>query len=249
MIKYLAGGPFTGALGLFCINNPNKDNTMGAYTRLEAVNEMLLHAGESPVSDLEGSSGVDTSIAETILDQKTLDAQARGLANNLTIRTLTADAQGIIYLPADCMSASMLDDVETVRPDMTYARITTRGWESGAAYFYNLTDGNRIFTPAKTYDSEVILKVDWVDMDTPVQKDITMQAARQYQMLSQGDGAVDNYLAQLELFYGAKAAGADVRSKKYNTMFMQNNVFQATKARQARSSSASLRYWNARGAD
>jgi len=220
---------------------------MGAYTRLEAVNEMLLHAGESPVSDLSGSSGVDTSIAETILDQKTLDAQARGLANNLTIRTITASAGGIVSLPSDALSATMLTDVETSRDDMTYARVTTRGWDSGNAYFYNLTDGTNVFEPNKDYDVEVILEVAWVDMDTPVQKDITMQAARQYQMLSQGDGAVDNYLAQLELFYGAKAKGADVRSKNYNTMFMQNNVFNSTQNRRARMDSRSLRFWNARG--
>lgn len=220
---------------------------MGAYTRLQAVNEMLLHAGESPVSDLEGSSGVDTSIAETILDQKTLDAQARGLANNITIRTLTADAQGIIYLPADTMSAEMLTPIETTRDDMTFARITTRGWEAGAAYFYNLTDGTRVFTPTNEYNAEVILKVDWVDMDTPIQKDITMQAARQYQMLSQGDGAVDNYLAQIEQYYGAKAKGADVRSKNYNTLFMQNNAFQASQNRQARVSAEQLRFWRASG--
>lgn len=222
---------------------------MGAYTRLEAVNEMLLHAGESPVSDLQGSSGVDTSIAETILDQKTLDAQARGLANNITIRTLTADGTGRVFLPSDVISATMLDKVETTRDDMTYARITTRGWESGAPYFYNLTDGTNILKPNESYDVEVILFVDWVDMDTPIQKDITMQAARQYQMLSQGDGAVDNYLAQLELFYGAKARGADVRSKNYNTMFMQNNVFNATQNRRARMDSRQLRFWNARGGE
>ena len=222
---------------------------MGAYTRLEAVNEMLLHAGESPVSDLQGSSGVDTSIAETILDQKTLDAQARGLANNITIRTLTANAQGVVLLPADAMSATMLTEVETVRDDMTYARVTTRGWETGNAYFYNLTDGTNIFTPNKEYDAEVILEVSWVDMDTPVQKDITMQASRQYQMLSQGDGAVDNYLAQLEAYYGAKARGADVRSKSYNTLIMQNNAFEAAKNRRARMDSRGLRYWNARGGD
>ena len=156
---------------------------------------------------------------------RTLDAQARGLANNLTIRTITASASGIVSLPSDALSAIMLTDVETTRDDMTYARVTTRGWDSGNAYFYNLTDGTNVFEANKDYDVEVILEVAWVDMDTPVQKDITMQAARQYQMLSQGDGAVDNYLAQLELFYGAKARGADVRSKNYNTMFMQNNVF------------------------
>ena len=216
---------------------------MGAYTKLSSINEMLLHAGETPVSDLTDSSGVDTSIAATILDQKTLDAQARGLANNVTIRTITSDSAGNILLPADSMSASLITSVYTARSDMTYARVTTRGWESGVPYFYNLTDGTKAFKASTKYDAEIILKVSWEDMDTPVQKDITMQSARQYQMLSQGDGAVDNYLAQLEVFYGAKAKGADVKAKGFNTMFMQNNVYRATLGRRARTDSQSIRLW------
>ena len=219
---------------------------MGAYTKLEAINEMLLLAGETPVTSLDGSAGVDTSIAEQILDQKTMDAQARGLANNLTIRTITADTQGVLYLPANVMSAELLDAVESNRDDVTLSRVTTRGWESGAAYFYNLTDDTKFFTSNTDYQAEVILQVDWEDMDTPVQKDITTQASRQYQMLSQGDGAVDNYLAQLELFYGAKARGADTRSKGYNTLMMQNNAFSATN-RTIRNDPQRFRYWRAGG--
>ena len=74
-----------------------------------------------------------------------------------------------------------------------------------------------------------------------------MQAARQYQMLSQGDGAVDNYLAQLELFYGAKARGADVGAKNYNTLFMQNNAFKATAGRRPRTDAQQLRFWRDTG--
>jgi len=221
---------------------------MGAYTKLEAINEMLLHAGETPVTSLDGSAGVDTSIAEQILDQKTVDAQARGLANNLTIRTFTSDAQGVVYLPANVLSAEMLTKVNSSRDDLDAARMTTRGWESGAAYFYNLTDDTKFLTSSTDYDVEVIVKVSWEDMDTPVQKDITTQAARQYQMLSQGDGAVDNYLAQLETFYGAKAKGADVRSKGYNTLFMQNNAFTATN-RTIRNDPQRFRYWRAPGGE
>lgn len=222
---------------------------MGAYTKLEAINEMLLLAGETPVTSLDGSAGVDTSIAETILDQKTMDAQARGLANNLTIRTMTSDTQGVIYLPSNVMSAEMLTQVESTRDDVHYARVTTRGWEGdNAPYFYNLTDDTKLFKPSTDYDVEVIIQVDWNDMDTPVQKDISTQAARQYQMLSQGDGAVDNYLAQLEAFYGSKARGADVRSKGYNTLFMQNNAFSAVN-RTPRNDTQRFRYWNSPGGE
>lgn len=221
---------------------------MGAYSKLQAINEMLLLSGESPVSSLDGSAGVDTSIAEQILDQKTIDAQARGLANNLTVRTLTSDSQGVILLPSDVMSADMLTHVESDRDDVVYARVSTRGWEQGAPYMYNLTDDTKYFTASTDFDVEVIIQVSWEDMDTPVQKDITTQASRQYQMLSQGDGAVDGYLSQLEAFYGAKAKGADVRAKGYNTLMMQNNAFKAVN-RNVRNDPQRFRYWNAPGGD
>lgn len=219
---------------------------MGAYTKLSAINEMLLLSGETPVASLDGSAGVDTSIAEQILDQKTIDIQARGLANNITIRTMTADLQGVVYLTADVMSADTLTPVYSEREDIFQSRITTRGWESGAPYLYNLTDGTKYLTPSTDYEVEVILQVDWEDMDTPVQKDITVQASRTYQMLSQGDGAVDGYLSQLEAFYSAKAKGADTRAKNYNTLFMQNNVFRALN-RNVKDDPERFRFWNAPG--
>jgi hypothetical protein len=72
---------------------------MGFITKLQAINQMLLAAGESPVADLLNNSGIDTSVAETILEQASLDFQLRGLANNKMIRKLNPNAQGKIYLP------------------------------------------------------------------------------------------------------------------------------------------------------
>jgi len=216
---------------------------MGAYTRLQAVNEMLLFSGETPVTSLDGSSGVDTSIAEQILDQKTVDAQARGMANNLTIRDFTADSSGYLYLPNNILSAELLTLVSAAHKDVTYARIVTRGWETGSPYFFNLTDNTATFEANKTYTAELILNIDWIEMDTSIQKDIMMQAARQYQMLTQGDGAVDNYIAQLELYYGAKARGSDVRSKGYNLFNLHRNANRAI-SRNVRNDPSRFRHWN-----
>ena len=99
---------------------------MGAYSKLQAVNEMLLFSGETPVNSLTASTGVDTSIAVDILDQKTLDAQARGLAN-ITIRDYTIAVDGRVNLQnsSTLVSANMLTPVESTRKDITYARIIT----------------------------------------------------------------------------------------------------------------------------
>ena len=214
---------------------------MGAYTRLQAINEMLLFSGETPVESLLNDSGVDTEIAGQILDQKTLDAQSRWLANNITIRDFELGSDTILTLPSTIISAEMKTLVTAQSKHVEYARIVTRGWPA-TPKFFNLTDNTDIFK-AGTYTAELILNVSWADMDTPIQKDITTQAARQYQMLTQGDGAVDNYLAQLELFYGAKSKGSDVNSKGYNLFNLHNNASKAT-SRNIRHDRTKIRRWN-----
>lgn len=224
---------------------------MGAYTRLDAINEILLYAGESPVADLSGNSGVDTSIAEAILDKKTIDAQSLGLANNLTIRLITPNEQGKLYIPSDALSATMITAVESNRETSNvspvvvhYARIVTKGWgvEGQQPFFYNLTDDTDVFDTKATYEAQVIYNISWEDMDTPIQKNITMQTAREYQMLTQGDGSVDNYLAQLEMYYMAKSASRDMGQKGYN-IYQMNPLAKRAVDRQIIVDPQRFRYW------
>ena len=72
---------------------------MGFITRLQAVNQMLLTSGENLVSDLEGASGIDTGIAQNILEQCSLDFQMRGMANNKCIRKMLINSSGYLLLP------------------------------------------------------------------------------------------------------------------------------------------------------
>lgn len=189
---------------------------MGALTRLNTINQMLLYSGESIVSDLDGASGVDTSIAEFILDQKTVDYQERGLANNQRTERVSPAADGRIKIRTDSISCTMINP-PTAKDDGPLkgspSRIVQR-----AGYLYNLTDDTDYFTTTETYDLNYVLEVQWEDMDTPIQKAILMQASREYQMLSQGDPGADSYLANLEGRYTAKAKGADVRDKGYSIL-------------------------------
>ena len=186
---------------------------MGYMTRLDAVNQMLIASGEGIVSDLENKSGVDTNIAEFMLDQKVVDYQMRGLANNQMQRTYkTADNDKTIELPNNTLSGWLLSVHRNTNGDQI--RGVVRG--SLPPYLYNLTDMTKEWDTDIEYTLYLVLKYDWVDMDTNVQKAIVLQAAREYQMLSQGDGDVDNYLAQLSTFYDSQAKGSDFSQKRYN---------------------------------
>jgi len=194
---------------------------MGALTKLNAVNQLLLYSGENIVSDLEGSSGVDTSIAEFLIDQKTVDYSERGLANNVRLERMVPDTNGRLKMRTDAISVRMSTFIPAVSEPLrgTNCRIVERG-----GYLYNLTDDTDVFDSTETYDVEYVLKVDWEDMDTPIQKAIVMQAAREYQMLSQGDPNADQYIAQLEMKYTAKAKGADTRGKDQSILNNGDNA-------------------------
>ena len=73
---------------------------MGMISKLDAVNHMLLMAGESLVSDLDENSGLDTETAEFVLNQYIRDFQMRGLANNKFIKKYTLTEKGQVTLPS-----------------------------------------------------------------------------------------------------------------------------------------------------
>lgn len=190
---------------------------MGAMTRLDAINQMLLYAGEMVVSDLEGDSGIDTSIAEFLLDSKTQDYQQRGLAENQMVIQVTPDPDGRIKIRTDALDVNMINPPQAVTEPLVgmSSRVVSRG-----GYLYNLTDDTDIFdsNEGRTYDLGYIVEMDWEDMTTSIQKAVTMQASREYQMMSNGDAGTDQYLAQLEMKYTAKAKGEDAKDKSYSIL-------------------------------
>ena len=55
---------------------------MGMISKLDAINHMLLMAGESTVDNLDDLGGIDTGVCQGVLDRMLTDYQFRGLANN-----------------------------------------------------------------------------------------------------------------------------------------------------------------------
>jgi hypothetical protein len=186
---------------------------MGQMTRLDAVNQCLLAAGEAIVSDLENQSGVDTSIAEYLLDQYTDDYQLRGLANNVFVKTLTIDdVSGKIHLPSNIMS---LDFGTFITNSDGYTIRVAVKTEGSGFILWNVTDQTSNWSDYSTYDikASLIVKLDWEDIDTPGQRAITASAARRYQMLTQGDEGMDAYLQQDEMIYNSIGKSRDMDSK------------------------------------
>jgi hypothetical protein len=197
---------------------------MGFITKLQAINQMLLAAGEAPVADLTNNSGIDTGIADTILEQASIDFQLRGLANNKIVRKFNADTNGKIYfdvgadtdeegiMSADLMSLHLNSDNQQI-----VAKVFNDGTGSANSIkLYNFTDDTDVWTTGIDYYIEIVKKLKWEHLDTACQRAILASSARNYQILTQGDPAADQFLSYQEQMFNIKGKAADINDKKRN---------------------------------
>ena len=191
---------------------------MGYISKLDAINNMMLAAGESLVADLEEASGIDTGIAEFVLEQTSLDYQIRGLANNKITRKLAADASGYIYLPTGdsdedgLISAGLISNHLDEDSILIIARIQ----ETNPPKLWNITNDTNVWETGVDYWVEIIKKLKWEVIDTATQRSIMATSMRQYQSMTQGDGEADSYLAYQESMFSAKAKANDIKAKSRN---------------------------------
>ena len=218
---------------------------MGDIAKLDAVNHMLLMAGESLVSDLDNDSGLDTETAEFVLEQFTRDFQLRGVANNRYIKKTTLTSKGQLTLPADTLSAEIISNHSN---DDGYNIIGVVRGNSTDKYLYNVTDQTDQWKANVEYRYEIILGLSWEKMDTPVQRAILSSAARQYQMVTQGDGDADTYLSNLESYYMSKGIGADLDDRRRSVFTAGTDKLRAARNRRDYyNDSTVLRYWRTTG--
>jgi hypothetical protein len=193
---------------------------MGMITKLQAVNNMLLAAGESLVADLNNESGIDTEIALHILDMVSTDYQLRGLANNKVIKKINPDTNGKIFLPTQDNDEDGIISVELLTTQFStinQQKIFARFLEGSPPKMWNITDDSDVFPNNNIdYYFEVVFKLAWGNLETTVQRAILATAARQYQVVTQGDEASDAFLAYQEQIFSAKQRAADINDKKRN---------------------------------
>lgn len=223
---------------------------MGLITKLQAVNQMLLSSGENLVADLENSSGIDTGIAEYILEQTSLDFQMRGMANNKVIRKMNTDVNNKLLLPVadDDEEGVISAELVSFHINSDNNQIRVRVINESPARLWNITDDTDIFTAGVDYYVELITKLLWENLDTSIQRAISFTAAREYQILTQGDSATDSYLAQQAAIFAARGRAADINDKKRSIFTSGDPSLQSAVNRNAYTNDPSrFRFWRTRG--
>jgi hypothetical protein len=191
---------------------------MGYIQKLDAINHMLLMAGESVVTSAQYSSGgLDVSTADSVLDRYIEDFTMRGLVGNRVLKKTTLSVAGKILLGTDqILSGELVSYHENTDGFMIQAQV--RGQSDGGdepnSYLYNITDQTDQWDPNKEYTFEITYVMIWDDIDTPLQRAIMAAAARQYQIIMQGDADADAYLQGMEAMYSAKAKASNIDDRR-----------------------------------
>lgn len=207
---------------------------MGLYSYLDAVNHMLLSSGEHLVSNLNNDAGVDTSVADFILKQTIKAYVMRGIANNRYITTIqlgTITVDGVttnsgIPLPSNACYAQVVEPLF----DSTTGEViqtTIKVADNGGPVLFNITKQTVVFE--KELKVEVIItlgdeasKYGWDDIDSALQRGIMETAAREYQMITQGDLDLDKRMAVKEQYHLARGRAGDIFKK--NRSFLMGDA-------------------------
>lgn len=217
---------------------------MGYISQHNAINHMLLMAGESPVTTAEyADGGLDVSTAVTVLDQYVADYNMRGQVGNRILKKYTLTTAGNVNLSSlSILSGELVSYHENADGMMIQAQV--RGQQSGSdSYLYNITDQTATWDADKEYTVEIIYSVAWDDIDTPLQRAIMAAAARQYQLIMQGDADADAYLQNLEAVYTTKAKASNIDDRRRHFISQLNDVGKRTLDRRDLTDTRSYRYW------
>jgi hypothetical protein len=191
---------------------------MGLYSYVDAVNHMLLSSGEHIVNDFSTDAGVDTSVAQFILNQTIKAAVMRGIANNRYVATFTPETAGVnvgkIILPDTACYAQVVEPLF----DPTTGEVIQTTIKSNPTRLFNITKQTDVFD--KALKIEVIVTLNnavnnygWDDIDSALQRGIMETAAREYQAITQGDLDVDKRMAMREQYHLSRGRASDVFKK------------------------------------
>lgn len=167
-------------------------------SKLEAVNSMLGHIGESPVNSISDTNALPISAATAIsvLDEVSRAVQAEGWHFNTELKvTLSPAGDGTITLDEDVLEVDT-----TSNPDIAQRGLTLFDRSSNTSVF--------------TSDLEVNLTrlLDWTSLPEAARRYITLRASRVFQGRLVGSRELEALIARDE--YNARA---DLMDAEANT--------------------------------
>lgn len=193
------------------------------YTELDAVNDMLLAIGETPVSSL--SSGLpDAALAQQILSRKSREVQMVGWGQNtLEGFELARDSQNLIPVPQNALSVKTVTArnfrKENNPPVSGHLRVSVRKSSDGTQFILWDQDNNRETwpnDPSVTVDMVILQPFD--DLSPSLQSYIMKYAGHQFQKGAIASGVLSSFTQEDVLAALAIAEQEDAEMRPLNVL-------------------------------
>lgn len=184
---------------------------LNPLTELDAVNDILMSIGQSPVNTLAISNILDVSIARAELTKVIRQFQATGYAFNTDESySLTPDVNGIILIPNGCLRVDPTDNA------IDYVQ---RKHPNGSRALYDRT--NQTWTISEPVLCRVIWAFDFDALPPVAQHYAMIAAGRQFQQRVVGDPQADRLLSEREAL-AYVALQREERSTRDTNIFTNN---------------------------
>ena len=183
------------------------------FDLLAAINTMLLTSGESLINSLGSEGSTDSSIAEFVLEQTTLEYQLRGLTGGIYQFTLAKNADGKFPLPEGTISFEASERVYSTGGDV--ARLVVRD-----GYLFDGTAGLFTFDEASltSIPGRITRLQDWTELPLHSRKAIAAQAAVEYLVQVNADPAKLQLAQQKAFMLTAAHKGHDLSQRSTNIL-------------------------------
>lgn len=197
---------------------------MAGITEIEAINYMLVNAGEQPVTSLSGPDlATDTTTARFMLDIVSKEVQERGLDENVYEKLIPMNqTNGTFALPPktiDCYLKTPIRWTDDTGEERGIVNIAPR---DGKVYNVDQqTSDFRAYTTQLAEDNgsmRVVVKVylDFEDLNPTTKRTVMEEAARRYQLATQASPQVDGFLAQRTQLARMNSRANDINNKNRN---------------------------------
>lgn len=197
---------------------------MAGITELDAINYMLVNAGEQPVTSLTGADlATDTTTARFMLSIVNKEVQERGLDENVFEQFLVMNnIDGSFAVPDKTIDVYLKTPIrwkDTTGEERNVINVAVRDGK-----VYNIDQQTFDFSPYKDQLNEdagalkVVVKVylDFNNLNPVTKRTVMEEAARRYQLATQASSQIDGFLSQRTQISRVNHRANDINNKNRN---------------------------------
>jgi len=195
----------------------------GHMSKLEAVNEMLLSIGESPVQSLASGLG-DAAVAETLLDRTSREVQLRGWhVNTRRGTTISKNVDNQFALPVDTLKVDTSNPSsgrQSTRPTPSSSinAVMARSADNTKWLLYDADNNSETWSTETSLTVDIVKFLNFEHLTPALQMFVWTKAAHRFQKGLMGSKVLYEFTREEVLEAEAHAVQEDADTEDLNIL-------------------------------